>query len=214
MAIIKGIYPTKVVPDKWWKMPEIDPKSLRPKPEREILLIVGDASGVIKDLSKFLDFGVVFDTMAINYSPKIIPWPIQHFVAGDSQDKDMKAMAKAMTNGCIKHCWNPDTGTFDVYWKRTTPGWNGTTANLCVKIGIALGYTRLILAGVPIDSSGNWYAPILKDNDIKKNKNHKYHLWKWTEIASRPVGRLIRSMSGNTAELLGKPTKNWLGRGV
>ena len=91
-------------------------------------------------------------------------------------------------------------------------GWNGTTANLCVKIGIALGYSRMVLAGVPMDKSGNWYRPYIPENDIKQNKNHVSHLWKWNEIASRPIGRLIRSMSGNTAQLLGKPTKEWLER--
>lgn len=180
-----------------------------------MLLIVGDATGVIKDLNEFLDFGVEFDTMAINYSVKIIPWQVEHFVAGDSHMKDMQALAATMKNGCIKHCWNPNSKGFDIRWIRNgVPGWNGTTANLCAKIGIALGYTRLVLAGVPMDGSGNWYAPLLKKNDIKLRKDHRQHLWKWTEIASRPIGRLIRSMSGNTAELLGKPTKDWLTKGA
>jgi hypothetical protein len=30
------------------------------------------------------------------------------------------------------------------------------------------------------------------------------------EIACRPIGRFVKSMSGNTADLFGKPTINWL----
>jgi len=89
-------------------------------------------------------------------------------------------------------------------------GWNGTSANLALKIGIALDYTRIVLAGCPMDNSGNWYKPMLKNNDVKSNKDHRNHLWKWTEIATRPIGRFIRSMSGNTRDLFGEPTREWL----
>ena len=147
----------------------------------------------------------------MNYSFKIIPWDIQHFIAGDSHMEDMQKCAAQLPDTCIKHCWNPKSNGFDYRWIRNgKTGWNGTTANLGIKIGIALGYTRIILAGVPMDNSGNWYAPLLPEDDVKQNKDHRSHLWKWNEIASRPISRLIRSMSGNTADLLGKPTEAWI----
>lgn len=212
MGFPKGLLPTEVVPDKWWECPAIpDPLTLK-KTENEILLIVGDATGVIEDLQEFVKICPdKFDTMCINYSPLIVPWDIQHFIAGDSHMEDMQKMAARLPDTCLKHCWNPQSIGFSVRWIRNgRTGWNGTTANLGIKIGIALGYTRIILAGIPMDSSGNWYAPLLPSNDVKQNKNHTSHLWKWNEIASRPISRLLRSMSGNTADLLGKPTKEWL----
>ena len=213
---IKGLVPTRVIKDKWWESPKItDISTLKPQPERDILLIVGDATGVLQDLEDFLELCIEaqmgFDTLAINYSQRIMPWPIQHFIAGDSHMQDMKEVAKSLSSDVIKHCWNPNSPEFDVRWIRQgRPGWNGTTANLGIKIGIALGYLNIVLAGVPMDKSGNWYTPYIPQNDIKQGKDHRAHLWKWTEIAARPVGRLIRSMSGNTADLLGKPTVNWL----
>ena len=188
-----------------------DVTELRPKTGTDTLLIVGDATGVFYDLEAFLDFGVKFDTMCMNFSNEIIPWPIQHFIAGDSHMKQMQDQARSLGPEVIKHCWNPNSKYFDVRWIRNgCGGWNGTTANLGIKIGICLDYLRIVLAGIPMDDSGNWYAPYLPDNDIKKSKDHRHHLWKWTEIASRPLAYFIRSMSGNTMDLFGRPTKEWL----
>lgn len=211
MPFLKGIYATKIIPDKWWEQPEIDIATLRPQPKKDALLIVGDAAGVIADLKEFVSFKVEFDTMAINYSPAIIPWDIEHFIAGDSHMPDMQKIAKSLTNGAIKHCWNPKSEGFDVRWVRNSAqGWNGTTANLGIRIGLILGYTRIVLAGVPMDNSGNWYKNAIPTDDIKQGKDHRAHLWKWTEIATRPIARFIKSLSGNTADMFGKPTYNWL----
>ena len=212
MGFIKGLVPSRVVPNKWWEAPIIEnPQGLKPS-DNEVLLIVGDATGVMDDLAKFIEICPDgFDTMAINYSAKLIPWQIQHFIAGDSHMEDMQRMAQRLPDECLKHCWNPKSDGFNIRWlKNGITGWNGTTANLGIKIGIALGYTRIVLAGVPMDDSGNWYCRLIPDDDIKQGKDHRSHLWKWNEIASRPISRLIRSMSGNTAELLGQPTREWI----
>ena len=212
MEFPKGLLPTEVVPGKWWKTPSIrSPLSLNVH-QRDVLLIVGDSTHVIDDLEEFIKIcPITFDTMAMNYSYKVIPWEIQHFIAGDSHMEDMQKCADDIPDTCMKHCWNPKSEGFHYRWLRNSKGgWNGTTANLGIKIGIALGYTRIVLAGIPMDDSGNWYAPLLPEDDIKKNKDHRSHLWKWNEIASRPISRLLRSMSGNTAELLGKPTEDWV----
>lgn len=212
MGFLKGLVPSKVIPGKWWDSPEIEePLSLKPS-DNEILLIVGDATDVMSDVSRFLEICPSgFDTMCINYSAKLIPWEIQHFIAGDSHMEDMQRMAQQLPDGCLKHCWNPQSIGFNIRWLRNgRTGWNGTTANLGIKIGIALGYTRIILAGIPMDNSGNWYSGVIPADDVKQGKDHRNHLWKWSEIASRPVSRLLRSMSGNTADLLGEPTTEWI----
>ncbi len=188
--------------------------SLKPKPEKDVLLIVGDGSNVLEDIEAWYQLaeGIVpYDTMAVNYSALIIPHPIQHYAAGDAHMPDMQRIAKSLSSLVIKHAWNPGCRYFDVRWIRNgRGGWSGTSANLAFKIGVALDYTRIVLCGCPMDASGNWYKPLLPSNDIKVNKDHRHHLWKWMEIACRPVGRFVRSMSGNTADLLGNPTREWL----
>ena len=115
------IFPTKVVitkPDERYEPEELELSNLRPEPKKDVLLIVGDATDVISDLKEFIEIGVEFDTMALNYSAKIVPWQIQHFVAGDSHMRDMQKQAKKLDDSVMKHCWNPNSFGFDVRWIR------------------------------------------------------------------------------------------------
>ena len=209
------IFPTRILAGDFWGSQLIeDYMTLKPKPEKDVLLIMGDGSGVLKDVGEWygLAEGVVpYDTMCINYSAMICPHPCQHFAAGDAHMPDMQKVASKLPDTVVKHAWNPGCVGFDVRWVRNgRGGWNGTSANLALKIGLALDYTRIVLAGCPMDNSGNWYRDSLPVNDIKKHKDHRAHLWKWTEMATRPIGRFIRSMSGNTADLFGRPSREWL----
>lgn len=193
-----------------------DYKSLKPNGDRLILLIIGDGSNVLEDLGKWYELAegkIEYDTMCLNYSPMIMPknHVIDHFAAGDAHMPDMQDMAAKMNGHTVRHAWNPGCKHFHVRWVRNgRGGWNGTSANLAIKIGLALDYTRMVLAGCPMDDSGNWYSPIVSEYDVKKSKDHRHHLWKWCEIATRPIGRFIRSMSGNTADLFGQPNRAWL----
>ncbi|MEE9436754.1 MAG: hypothetical protein V3V37_08715 [Candidatus Adiutricales bacterium] len=210
------IYPTKIIPGDYDAMPLIEDfmDKLKPKPHKDVLLIVGDSRDVLKDIGAWYDIAegrVEYDTMCLNYSPLIMPHPIQHFAAGDAHMPDMQGVAKKLPDEVVKHAWNPGSNGFDVRWIRNgRGGWNGTTANLGFKIALALDYTRIVFAGCPMDRTGNWYKPMLPDGDVKANKDHRHHLWKWMEMATRPIGRFVRSMSGNTADLFGRPTREWL----
>ena len=210
------VFPTKIVRDNYFAMPIMEDymEVLKPKPEKDVLLIVGDGSNVLQDIDKWYRVaeGVVpYDTMGVNYSPMVIPHPIQHYAAGDAHMPDMQRIAKSLPKEVVKHAWNPGCVHFDVRWIRNgRGGWSGTSANLALKIALALDYTRIILAGCPMDNSGNWYTPLIGDNDVKAHKDHRHHLWKWQEIAGRPLHVFIRSLSGKTAELFGEPTREWL----
>jgi len=209
------IYPTKVNIDQPWKREPIEPvESLRPKTGNDVLLIVGDATCVMKDLAKFYDLSVPHDTLCINHSALIFleaGWPFEHYVCGDSHMRQMQKLALEIPDNVIKHCWNAQSPGFQVRWiKHDNRGWNGTTANLAVKLALTLDYLRLVLAGCPMDKSGHWYDNSLPENDTKRLNDHRHHLWFWTEMATRPAGKFIRSMSGNTKQLFGEPTREWL----
>ena len=209
------IFPTKILSEDYYAMPLIeDYMKLKPKPEKDVLLIVGDSRDVLNDIGNWYDIGqgvVKYDTMCINYSALICPHPFQHYAAGDAHMPDMQKVAMSLDDKIVKHAWNPNSAGFDVRWIRNgRGGWEGTSGNLALKIGLALDYTRIILAGCPMDNSGNWYSPIIPEEDVKANKDHRHHLWKWMEISLRPIGCFIRSMSGNTADLLSQPTREWL----
>ncbi|MEJ2655594.1 MAG: hypothetical protein P8012_00150 [Desulfobacterales bacterium] len=211
---LSTVQPYRIDPKRWWvDIPVKDASELKPDTGNDVLLIVGDGRDVLADLINFWGIQEPADIMCMNFSPKIIPEgvPIQHYIAGDSHTPSMQKIAGQLPSGVLRHCWNQNSTNFDIRWGRnTSKGWTGTTANLGVKIGIALGYMKIVLAGCPMDTSGNWYRDSLPENDVKRGKDHTAHLWKWTEIASRPIGRFIRSMSGNTAMLFGEPDKEWL----
>lgn len=209
------VFPTVIIPGDSENFTIIDDyMQFKPKPERDVLLIIGDGMHVLDDIGAWYDIaeGIVeYDTMCLNYSAMICPHQMQHYGAGDAHSRDMQAVAHNLGPDIIKHAWNAGCPGFDVRWVRNgRGGWNGTSANLALKIGIVLDYTRIVLAGCPMDNSGNWYRPMLKTDDVKSNKDHRHHLWKWTEIATRPIGRFIRSVSGNTRDLFGEPTREWL----
>ena len=210
------IFPTKIVHGDFYSMDLVEDymDKYKPKPDKDVLLILGDGRNVLEDVGAWYDIaeGVVpYDTMCLNYSALICPHPFEHFAAGDAHMPDMQAVAKQIPDDVIKHAWNPGSYGFDVRWVRNgRGGWNGTSANLAYKIALALDYTRIVLAGCPMDQSGNWYTEEMQDDDIKKQKDHRSHLWKWMEMATRPIGSFMKSMSGNTADLFGKPTREWL----
>jgi hypothetical protein len=212
-TFLSTIEPYWIDPDAWWRDTPVDNIEALAPDKKKILLIIGDSRHVMDDLIRFVKFGVDFNTMCMNYSPKLVGkiMPIDHYIAGDSHTKSMQKVAETLGPPTLRHCWNQNSTNFDIRWSRnSSKPWNGTTANLGVKIGIALGYLKIVLAGCPMDNSGNWYSDDMPETDAKKYKNHTAHLWKWTEIASRPIGRFIRSMSGNTADLLGEPDFDWL----
>lgn len=209
------VFPTQIIPGDPYARTIIDNfMSMKSDPDKDVLLIVGDGANVLEDIGQWYGIaeGIVpYDTMAVNYAAIICPHEIQHYCAGDAHMRDMQAIAKGLPRSVIRHAWNAGCPGFDVRWMRNgRGGWNGTSANLAFKIGLALDYTRIVLSGCPMDNSGNWYKPMLKDNDIKARKDHRHHLWKWCEMATRPIGRFLRSMSGNTADLFGRPTREWL----
>ena len=209
------IFPTKILAGDFWGDQIIeDYMSLKPKPEKDVLLIMGDGFNLFEDIGAWYELaqGIVqYDTMCLNYSALVCPHPFEHYAAGDAHMPDMQNVARKLPEGVVKHSWNPGCTGFDVRWVRNgRGGWNGTTANLGFSIGLALDYTRIVLAGCPMDQSGNWYKPLIKPDDIKAHKDHRHHAWKWSEIATQPVGRFVRSMSGYTADLLGKPSREWL----
>ncbi len=90
---------------------------------------------------------------------------------------------------CAYEC-NPRFGSFD---PRNHHHYSGSSAMLGLKVGLRLGYRKIVLAGVTI------------------NEGHYANFqvgWRW--VADLLKCCPVRSISGFTAELLGSPTKEWV----
>ena len=77
----------------------------------------------------------------------------------------------------------------------------GSTSMFAVKVGLFLGYSAVVLCGVPYDDSGRFFDPPGASKDyVKHNK------WApWEKFAENGFDGRVKSMSGKTRELLGEP---------
>ena len=87
---------------------------------------------------------------------------------------------------------------------RRAPSWGGSSGLLAVAVAFELGFTRILLCGVPLERSGAHYfnTKRLWDDAARYRPAWQKNL----EIMRDKV----KSMSGWTAELLGQPDKAWL----
>lgn len=85
------------------------------------------------------------------------------------------------------------------------PGMNasGSSGLFAAKVALEDGFDRIILAGVPISADGGHFT---YDGPWIHVESYR---GAWKEALPHLAGR-VRSMSGWTAEILGKPTKEWL----
>ena len=96
----------------------------------------------------------------------------------------------------------------DIVWDMPNVG--GTSGLFAVQVALALGYKKIIVCGVPMDNSGHYYDPDGVNINHATQFDVKSNIMPWRQIASRPMPKVrVRSMSGRTAEVFGKPTEEW-----
>jgi hypothetical protein len=86
----------------------------------------------------------------------------------------------------------------------------GSSGFFATKVALDDGATHVVLAGIPIEASaGHIFRPGPWDAGQPTNPADSYQLT-WQLLAEQGHLRRVRSLSGFTATLLGKPTKEWL----
>lgn len=179
----------------------------------DVLLIMGSGRGIWEDMSAAYSKEVPFDTMAINdmimhcYRPS--GWMkvrLDHAVCFD-KDQVHHYRELAVKSGARAHpiTSHSNSGEADCVWgldNRYGICFSGCFAPF---IAILMGYRKIMLAGIPNDGSGHYWAPC---------GEHGYHgheeyfnQWKRHE---QFWGDKVRSFSGWTMQYFGKPTFEWL----
>jgi hypothetical protein len=171
------------------------------------LIIMGDAVCVWDDLSKV---NGDMDIMSLNWAgcfarKKVHHWATRHdeflplFI--DIYQRTYYPTNTSNPNfNFLSHIFQPHIYAHGPHeaenvW-RFASDTGGSSAMFGVLVGLALGYEPIYLAGIPLDSSGSFYAP-------KPISFESYREF-WIEKADMFRGR-VKSFSGFTAELLGKP---------
>lgn len=176
------------------------------KPCDGTLVIVGSARCVWEDLSK-INFRS-HDVMCLNDMIMHFPGELSHVYSNDHRwlPKWLEARrpryVKDFQKTPVVHTCQTGASTMKVWpW----PGHGSSGLNACYT-GLALGYERIILCGIPLDDSGHYFdPPWVKTNFNKevpeKNGEPRY----WENAAKQYFDGKVKSMSGRTKDLLGAP---------
>ena len=132
--------------------------------------------------------------------------PIDHIVSLHKEFlgpfKKIKMAARNLGESTT-HCDKEGAGVQCV-WKFFNVG--GTSALFAAKIGIAMGYKKIILCGCPMDNSGHYW----EDPSTVGILGCEAIGMVWKDAARDYLRNYVKSMSGRTKECLGEPTKEWL----
>jgi hypothetical protein len=180
-----------------------------------LVLITADGWSLPKDLERFDGWGIAHDTFAVARSIQCLKDPVDHWGDVDSDASvwvadNLKAKDRD-GNPPLRHTLGPQKN-FDVdwdvdegiLWDPSEVLWHGSSALFAVLCCIAMGYKKLVLAGAPLDGKGHWYY---KDVPGPKWTCETYQAW--FEFAACSEAQIVKSMSGYTAQLLGKPSEIW-----
>lgn len=180
-------------------------------PDYPNLLVTGDGMTLLDDLTWWINQDIPADIMAIGRSITKFP-KVKHWVSVDSEE--LKDWAENLPGDPIRHTMG-DWPWFDVDWGvkncEITPDdiiWHGSSSLFAAHIGLSMGYDRIVLAGCPLDDKGHWYFDGLDENRGPDWNNQSFIAWQ--EFKEYPGSEKVRSLSGFTAEVMGRPTKEWL----
>lgn len=175
------------------------------------LLVVGSGHCLWDDLARLNSLGLGGDVMAVNFASVFYPGPVHHLASLHPLNIPhwiaLRWLASNIEGPRIHtHAQEPLPGVETTWRFECGCGTGGTSSLFAVLVGLALGYERVILAGVPLDNLGHFYDP---PGPVKRD---------WQKLESRAVniewecaretvfhGR-VKSMSGMTKAMLGEPT--------
>jgi hypothetical protein len=174
------------------------------------------------DLDEFLSWEIPHDAgalgRAIREYPCVKNGMVRHWFNADG---DLSiAWAKALPADTIKHSFG-DVEGFDVDWDLEQddyrngeitgekPGsrMHGSSSLFATLASLEIGYSKVVLAGCPLDTEGHYYFP--------QSKETLGPIWlgfdfmAWLDFSEMPESANVRSMSGYTAKIVGKANKEW-----
>lgn len=163
-------------------------------------LVIGSAATLYEDVAAARPLAY-YDVLAakdagIFWAGPLVAWVTLH------PEKFAKAKRERKRAGypdALKTFSNVPSRSTDSFF----PDWGGSSGLFAVQAALRLGYTRIVLAGIPLTAS-----PYLNRKDPFADAKHYRKAW---VNNSDKIAPFVRSMSGWTRELLGAPTAQWLG---
>jgi len=186
--------------------------------ESETVLITGDGRTLPDDVKQFESWQVPHDVFCVNRSLLYFQRPINHWAAVDAEESvwfSQYCNSDVLPKG--KWIWRHIIGVcrgYDFYWQgfgtfNTAASriiWPGNSGYFAMMAALEIGYTKVILAGMPLDRNPCWYEP--EDKPGPNWIGAMYTQWMDWKMESPKADR-VRSMGGYSAFILGNATKEW-----
>lgn len=175
------------------------------------LLVVGGARCVWDDLATIpvkpdADNGG-YDVLCVNDIVMHYPGRVRHFYSNDHRwmSNWLNARRELLVRkfGPIQYTHSCRTGgQYSWPW----PG-NGTSGLGAVYTGLAMGYERIVLVGVPLDDSGHYFDPPWRKSNFNQEVGtmNDGNMMYWQSAKTRVFKDKVRACSGRTRTLLGAP---------
>lgn len=167
------------------------------------LIIVGGARCVWDDYMRVIEKGFDGSAMAVNDVGMYFDKPINHWVSVHAGFLCFwAALRKGHRNDQFSTHTNESFPGIDMAWDIQPTGW--TSGMFAAQVGVALGYDKIVLCGLPQDDTGRFCDPPWAGGGEHADKNSKKGFRTIVEQTPELKAR-VRSMSGWTKEVFGEP---------
>lgn len=171
-------------------------------------LIIGSAACVLNDLEAAREISSFHDVIAVKhaaaaYSGRLIAMVSLHPEKLGATLLERKRQGFDMGFKVWCHSASGQRGRPTGRVDHVLPeDWGGSSGLFAVQVARHLGYERIVLAGIPIDGTAHFNSP----DPMEKHERYR-SAW----LARRgEIAAYVRSMSGWTASVLGRPDAEWL----
>jgi hypothetical protein len=187
----------------------------------DTVLITGDGHTLPHDVRHFESLAIPHDVYCVNRSMLFFERPITHWAAVDIEEtvwfsENINSKVKPVGHRILRHGVGELKVGNDVHWRAVNFAqlntiakhlWTGNSTLLAILSSIVMDYKRIVLAGVPLDTGPHWYEP--EGTEGPNWVGMVYRQWMDFKMEI-PEAERVRSLSGYSAFIFGKPTKEWL----
>lgn len=181
-------------------------------PPPDTCIVAGSGRAFYDEFAAARAFAPLAHVMAVNFTAPFVVGPVQHVASLHATE------VGAFRDVCQCLDWRYGYERPTTHSNKAAPGvdrvWpeydneegrQGTSALFAVKIALALGYARVILVGVPLDSRGRFFDPPGLPATAHGNYDLKHLKAAWLRARDTLFAGRVSSLGGYTREILGSP---------
>ncbi len=189
--------------------------------KHDTVLVTGDGHTLPDDVRRFESWNIPHDVYCVNRSMLFFERPITHWGAVDSEEsvwfsENVNRKIKPKGHRILRHCIGEMPMGHDIHWRAINFAemnkiakhlWTGNSSLLAILSSVEMGYKRIVLAGIPLDTKQHWYHP--EGTEGPNWVGMVYRQWMDFKMEI-PEAERVRSLSGYSQFIFGEPTREWL----